>query len=300
MLLVTGSIGIDTVETPFGKSADCLGGSAIYFSLAASNFTEVRFLGVVGEDCPFDLEKIFEGKNVDLSGLEKRVGSKTFRWHGSYAGSMNEADTLLTELNVLAEAPANFPDTYCDSEYVFLANTHPSIQMQILDKVAGKKFVAADTMNLWINTTANELRELISRIDLLFINDGEARLLTKQDNLVGACEDILCMGPEIVILKKGENGVFMASKDGGFFALPAFPAAQVKDPTGAGDSFAGGVMGYIAKHNSTDKDTIRKAIAYGTACASFAISDFSTAGLLKANPQALDSRVQLLRNFVSF
>ncbi len=300
MLLVTGSIGIDTVETPFGKSDDCLGGSAIFFSLAASNFTGVRFLGVVGDDCPFDLERLFEGRNVDLSGLERRIGSKTFRWHGEYTGAMNEAATKLTELNVLAEAPATFPPVYSDSEYVFLANTHPAIQISILDKVKGRRFTAADTMNLWIDTTKDALAEMVSRIDLLFVNDAEARQLTGSYNLVSACEKILTMGPGTVILKKGENGVFTASKDGSFFALPAFPTREVKDPTGAGDSFAGGVMGYIAKAQSTRPEVMRNAIAYGTACASFAISDFSTAGVLKATPKLLDARVELLRSFVGF
>jgi len=300
MLLVTGSIGIDTVETPFGKSRDCLGGSAIFFSLAASNFTDVRFLGVVGDDCPFDLKKLFAGRNVDLKGLEHRHGSKTFRWHGSYAGSMNEATTKLTELNVLGEAPAIFPSAYTDSEYVFLANTHPAIQLEILSKVSGCRFCAADTMNLWINNTKEQLAEMISRIDLLFVNDAEARELTGSYNLVSACEKILAMGPKTVILKKGENGVFTASNDGSFFALPAFPTREVVDPTGAGDSFAGGVMGYIAKAQSTQPEVMRNAIAYGTACASFAISDFSTAGVQKATPKLLEARVEMLRSFVSF
>jgi sugar/nucleoside kinase (ribokinase family) len=300
MLLVTGSIGIDTVETPFGKSEDCLGGSAIYFSLAASNFTDVRFLGAVGDDCPFDLEELFAHRKVDLRGLEKRSGSRTFRWHGSYAGTMNDAQTNLTELNVLGEEPAVFPASYADSEYVFLANTHPELQMQLLDKVSGCKFSAADTMNLWINTTNDRLKEMIGRIDMLFVNDSEARLLTGKYNLVAACEDILSMGPQIVVVKKGENGVFMAEKQGSFFAIPAFPAADVKDPTGAGDSFAGGVMGYIANARSTDISVIRNALAYGTACASFTISEFSTAGLQKAEPEAIEARVAMLRSFVSF
>ncbi|MFI4912528.1 MAG: PfkB family carbohydrate kinase [Sedimentisphaeraceae bacterium JB056] len=300
MLLVTGSIGIDTVETPFGKSEDCLGGSAIYFSLAASNFSDVRFLGVVGEDCPFDLEEVFDGRKVDLTGLEYRKGSRTFRWHGSYAGSMNDAQTHLTELNVLGEQPAVFPESYTDSEYVFLANTHPSIQISLLDKLENCKFSAADTMNLWIDTTNDELKEMISRIDMLFINDSEARLLTGKYNLVSACEDILDMGPQVVVLKKGENGVFMAEKEGSYFALPAFPTSHVKDPTGAGDSFAGGVMGYIANAGNTDISIIRNALAFGTACASFTISEFSTLGLQKADMKLIEARVEMLRSFISF
>jgi cytidine kinase len=300
MLLVTGSIGIDTVETPFGKSQDCLGGSAIYFSLAASNFTDVRFLGVVGDDCPFDLAEIFAGRRVDLTGLEKRAGSRTFRWHGSYAGSMNEAQTNLTELNVLAERPALFPDSYSDSEFVFLANTHPQLQIELLDKLGGCRFSAADTMNLWIDTTNDALREMISRIDLLFVNDAEARLITGKYNLVAACEDILTMGPRVVVVKKGENGVFMAEKQGSYFAIPAFPAYDVKDPTGAGDSFAGGVMGYIARAGNTDIEVIKNALAYGTACASFTISEFSTGALQMADARLIEARVEMLRSFVSF
>ena len=300
MLLVTGSIGIDTVETPFGKSEDCLGGSAIYFSLAASNFTDVRFLGVIGDDCPFKLADVFAGRKVDLTGLEHRKGSQTFRWHGTYSGAMNDAQTLLTQLNVLGEQPAIFPQSYADSKYAFLANTHPTLQMQILDKISGCKFCAADTMNLWINTTNEELKKLVSRIDMLFINDAEARSLTGKDNLVSAAESLLEMGPRIAIIKKGENGVFMVDKSGEYFSLPAFPTSQVKDPTGAGDSFAGAVMGYIANADSTETHILRNALAFGTACASFTIEDFSIGTLQKANAKLIEERVRKLRSFVSF
>jgi len=299
-LLVTGSIGIDTVKTPFGVSKECLGGSAIYFSMSASYFTPVRFLGAVGADCPFDLAEVFKDRDVDLHGLEIRKNSKTFRWTGSYEGAMDEAKTDAVELNVLAEDPPEIPDEFKDSEYVFLANTAPALQMKLLEQVDSPEFVAADTMNCWIQNERDGLDELLLRIDCLIINEDEARMLTGEDNLIKAGEAILDMGPREAIIKKGASGSILCSSDGERFVLPAYPAGDVIDPTGAGDSFAGGLMGYLAHKNQTDFPTLKRAIAYGTVMASFTISDFSLKGLANANGDYIDSRLEALKEITSF
>lgn len=299
-LLVTGSVGIDTVRTPYGYNADCIGGSAVHFSMAASFFADVKFLGVVGGDFPFDLREIFDGRQVDLSGLEVRRGSKTFRWSGSYQGDMNEARTDEVELNVLAEAPPKVPENFQNCEYVFLANTAPSLQIELLSQLGSPAFVAADTMNHWIVTSNDDLKELLDRIDMLVLNDGEARLLTGQQNLVTAAKKILGLGPRFVVIKKGEHGSMMYTVDGDCFILPAFPATVVIDPTGAGDSFAGGMMGYLAQSDRVDVMTLRNAIVYGTVVASFTIGDFSVYGIKSASRDMIDDRFDLLRKVTQF
>ena len=301
-LLVTGSIGIDTVETPFGKRESVLGGSAVYFSYAASFFTPVRLVGVVGEDCPDGLLDIFEGRPVDTSGLETRQGSKTFRWHGSYVADMNAAETVEVDLNVLAERAPTIPEQYKDSQYVFLANTHPSLQAQMLGDLKQRKLVVADTMNLWIQTSRPELMALLKQIDGLVLNDGEARLLTGQDNLIAAAKDVLKMGPTFVVIKKGEHGCLMVTGDSGgeAFVLPAFPTEKVVDPTGAGDSFAAGMMGYLATQSSLSASTIKRALAFGTVTASFTISDFSIDGLRAASREQIDARWDEFKRAMTF
>jgi sugar/nucleoside kinase (ribokinase family) len=299
-LLVTGSIGIDTVKTPFGVSKDCLGGSAVYFSMAASFFTHVRFLGAIGSDCPFDLKKIFKGRPVDLNGLELRHTSKTFRWAGSYQGAMNEAVTDFVELNILSEEPPQMPEEYKDSKFVFLANTAPNLQIQLLDQLHKPKFVAADTMNLWINNNLADLKKLLKKIDCLILNETEARMLANEHNLITAAAKIEKLGPTVVVIKKGESGSIIRQANGDLFVLPAYPATIVKDPTGAGDSFAGGFMGYLAGQNKTDFATLKKAVAYGTVVASFTISDFSLKGLTKTTKRNIDNRLNELRNRVKF
>lgn len=299
-LIVTGSIGVDTITTPYGCNHDCIGGSAIYFSLAASYFAQVNFMGVAGEDCPFDLAEFFAGRKVNLDGLEIREGSKTFRWTGSYQGSMNEAHTDAVELNVLAEDPPHVPDSYRNSEYVFLANTSPALQMKLLDEMGRTSFVAADTMNLWITTAKDDLKKLMERIDMLILNDGEARLLTGQPNLMNAAKAILDMGPQYVIIKKGEHGSMLYDYAGQMFLLPAYPTALVIDPTGAGDSFAGGMMGYLAQAGTVDYMTMRKAMVYGTVVSSFTIGDFSVHGIQTATMEKIDERFELLRKVTQF
>ncbi|MBN1125934.1 MAG: hypothetical protein JXA82_13075 [Sedimentisphaerales bacterium] len=299
-LLVTGSIGIDTVKTPYGYSENCVGGSAIHFSMAASFFSPVRFVGVVGEDCPFALQEIFEGRDVDLGGLEFRQGSKTFRWNGSYEGDMNEAKTDAVELNVLAENPPEVPDSFKDSDYVFLANTAPALQMQLLDQLARPKFVAADTMNHWIITAQDDLKLLLDRINMLVLNEGEAKLLTGQKNLMSAAQNILDLGPKVVIIKKGEYGSMMVNSDGDCFILPGFPTSVVIDPTGAGDSFAGAMMGYLAKAGAVDVISLRKAIGYGTVVSSFTISDFSIHGIKAITMDDIEERFDTLKKVTQF
>src|SRR5580700_1049068 len=287
-LLVTGSIGIDTVETPFGKRDDIIGGSAIYFSYAASFFAPVRLVGVVGDDAPGSLFHVFDGRDVDTTGLEVRKGSKTFRWHGSYVKDLNEAVTVEVDLNVLAERAPKIPQNFLDSKYVFLANTHPALQQQMLGSLVSAKLVVADTMNLWIQTEKPELLKLLKKIHGLVLNDGEARLLTEKKNLIEAARDVLKLGPKFVVIKKGEHGCLLCT-DRDTFVLPAFPAEKVVDPTGAGDSFAGGMMGYLAtQHGSLSPATIKRALAFGTVVASYTIADFSLAGLKSASREQID------------
>jgi sugar/nucleoside kinase (ribokinase family) len=299
-LLVTGSIGIDTVKTPYGVSENCLGGSAVYFSMAASFFSPVRLLGVVGSDCPFDLAEVFADRSVDLTGLEVRAQSKTFRWTGTYNDNMNDRRTDCLELNVLAEASPRVPAEYKDSKFVFLANTAPVLQLELLEQIKDPVFVAADTMDCWIDSQLDDLKGLLKRIDCLIINEDEARMLAAENNLIKATEKILGMGPSVVIIKKGESGSIMCNADGERFILPSFPAADVKDPTGAGDSFAGALMGYLAQRTRTDFDSLKQAIAYGTVVASFAIADFSLDRLASINKTDIDSRFETLRKLTSF
>lgn len=299
-LLVTGSIAVDTVRTPFGVSEGCLGGSAVYFSMAASFFSPVRLVGVIGADCPFDLKEVFTDRSVDLRGLEVRGQSKTFRWTGSYHGTMSEAVTEKTEFNVLSEGPPQVPAEFRDSRFVFLANTAPALQLQLLEQIDKGAFVAADTMNCWIHGHRGDLEALLKKIDLLIINEDEGRMLAGEPNVVRGADRILQMGPKAVIIKKGESGSLMCDTSGRRFVLPAFPATEVRDPTGAGDSFAGGLMGYLAQKNKADFDTLKTAVAYGTVLASFTIADFSLKGLTSIKREDIDKRFDALREATQF
>jgi len=299
-LLVTGSIGIDTVKTPFGVSENCLGGSSIYFSMAASFFAPVRFVGVIGADCPFELAKVFDGRDVDLRGLEIRKQSKTFRWAGSYKEDMDYRTTDCVELNVLAEAPPRMPDEFKNSKFVFLANTTPALQLKLLAQIDRPEFAAVDTMDIWIDGHLDDLKTLLKKIHCLIINEDEARMLAKECNLIKAGEAILTMGPGVVILKKGQSGSIMCNADGEKFILPAYPATDVKDPTGAGDSFAGGFMGYLAQIGKVDFETLKAAMAYGTVVASFTIEGFSLSGLTSISRTDIDRRFVTLRKLTQF
>ncbi len=298
-LLVTGSIGIDTVETPFGKRENVIGGSAIYFSYAASFFTPVRLVGAVGDDAPGEMFKVFGDQDVDTTGLEVRKGSKTFRWHGSYIKDLNEAVSVQTDLNILAEAAPKIPDKFLDSKYIFLANTHPVLQQQMGCCLKAPKLIVADTMNLWINTARPELLKMLKMIHGLVLNDGEARLLTEKKNLIEAAREVLKMGPKFVVIKKGEHGCLMCSGDH-VFALPAFPAERVIDPTGAGDSFAGGMMGYLSTQGNFSMATLKRALAFGTVVASYTIADFSLGGLKSTTREQIDHRWTQFKQIVDF
>lgn len=299
-LLVTGSIGIDTVKTPHGVSEDCLGGSSVYFSMAASFFASVRFVGVIGADCPFDLNEVFRGRDVDLDGLEVRADSKTFRWAGTYMDNMDDRVTDNCELNVLAEAPPSVPPIFRNSKFVFLANTEPGLQQELLSQVERPLFTAADTMDLWINNNLDDLLALLKKIDCLVINEDEAKLLANEPNLIVAAQKILKMGVRIILIKKGASGSFMCNEEGEMFLLPAFPASEVIDPTGAGDSFAGGFMGVIAREGKADFNTLKQAVAYGTIMASFTIADFSLKGLEAATHGDVTKRLAMLERLTRF
>ena len=300
-LLVTGSIGIDTIETPFGNPDDVVGGSAVYFSYAASFFAPVRLVGVIGPDYPHDLRKLFASRDVDLTGLETRQGSKSFRWHGSYVQNMNEAQTVAVDLNVLAEAAPKIPAPFLDTTHVFLANTHPALQSQMIDALKSPRLIVADTMNLWIETTRNELLGLLKKIDGLVLNDGEARLLTGEKNMILASRKVLDLGPKFVVIKKGEHGSLMASReDNEVFVLPAFPADRVVDPTGAGDSFAAGMMGYLATQSHVSAGLVRRAMAYGTVVGSHPTGCVTPGGRPNAPGGAIEQRLAELGRVIRF
>ena len=299
-LLVTGSIGLDTLETPAGRRENVIGGSAIYFAYAASFFTPVRLVGVVGEDHPPELMTVFNGRPVDTAGLEVRRGSKTFRWHGSYVKDLNEAVTVEVDLNVLAERAPKIPPAFLDSQFVFLANTHPVLQQEMLGSLKSARLVVADSMNLWIQTQQPELRKLLAKVHGFVLNDGEARLLTEEKNLVTAGKQILKMGPRFVVIKKGEHGCLLISEKGAF-VLPAFPAEKVVDPTGAGDSVAGGMMGYLTTQQGiSSAATLKRALAYGTVVASYTIADFSLDALKRTDREQIDDRWLEFKSVMAF
>ncbi len=296
-LVAIGSVGIDTVETPFGRVENVVGGSAVYFSLAASFFTRVRIAANLGADFPDSAWEPLRDRGADLSGLKVFPDRPTFRWSGRYQGDMNSAETLLTELNVLAEAPVA-PPSYRGSPFVFLANMGPDVQLAMLEELGGQ-VVFADTMDLWIETQHGNLLALLRRLDGLILNDGEARMLTGESNLVRAGESLRAMGPRVVVIKKGEHGAFLFGPEFRF-ALPAYPTTEVVDPTGAGDSFAGGFLGSLAEAGDLEASSLRRAMAYGTVAASLTVERFSTAALAEAQRADLEDRFRELRDFVLF
>lgn len=272
-LLVIGSMGLDTIETPFGRVEDVIGGTAIYCGVAASYFANVRLVGVVGEDFPRAEIEFMKSRNIDLEGLEIKPG-KSFRWGGKYHMDLNSRDTLFTELNVFETFQPVIPEKYRDTPFVFLGNIGPDLQLDVLNQVRNPQFVALDTMNYWIERTPEALHRVLERIDVLLVNDSEARQLAGEPNLVKAARLIRKMGPKIIIIKKGEHGAVMTS-DGSFFWAPAYPLENAFDPTGAGDTFAGGFMGYLAKVGKIDDEALRQAVVYGSIFASFAVEKFS-------------------------
>jgi sugar/nucleoside kinase (ribokinase family) len=266
------------VETTTGKAENQLGGSAIYFSLASSFLNPVRLVGVVGEDFPSGYLKIFENRDVDYTGLEVRKGSRTFRWHGRYSEDMNYRDTVSVELNVLAERGPKIPQRFQDSEYIFLANSDPVLQMELLNQLTSPKFVVCDTMDLWIDHHRDNLKKLLSKVNGIILNDSESAALTGKRNILSAAREVSRMGPKLVVIKKGEHGAMLFHEES-LFLTPAYPTEKVIDPTGAGDCFAGGFMGKLADMNRLDLRSFAQALISGTVVASFAVEGFSMNGL---------------------
>jgi sugar/nucleoside kinase (ribokinase family) len=296
-LLVVGSVALDTVQTPFGHEHDVLGGSACYFSVASSVFTKPRLVGVVGEDFPEDHVRLLKSRDVDTSGLEVARG-KTFRWSGKYEGNMMSAQTLEVQLNVFGEFDPKLPDSYADSDLIFLANGHPALQERVRASYPKAKFTLADTMNLWIETARPDLDKLIGRVDAMILNDGEARELTGQQNLFDAGRAVLNHGPRYVIIKKGEHGAILMSREGERFVIPAMPLDTVKDPTGAGDSFAGGLMGYLATRDSVTFEDLKIGMICGNLVASFVVEQFSLGGTASLTKEKLGKRLAEYRKIV--
>lgn len=297
-LLVVGSVAFDSIETPHGNVDDALGGSASFFSVVASNFTKPRLVGVVGEDFPQEHKELFKSKGVDISGLVTENG-KTFRWKGRYHKDMNTRDTLEVHLNVFGSFNPVLPKHFVDSKFVFLANSSPIVQGKVLDQVVKPELVLADTMDLWINIQKKELLDLLPRIDGLLLNDSEAMLLTGESNLVRAGHATRKLGPKFVILKKGEHGAMLFS-EAGVFVVPAFPTEHVIDPTGAGDSFAGGVMGALASDNDKSPGSLRRAMGYGTVVASLTVEGFGLDRLKAISRREIDQRYSEYRSMLSF
>lgn len=298
-LVVTGSVGIDTVETPAGRAENVLGGSAVYFALAASLFTPTRMVAAVGGDFDARLFDPLRRRPIDMGGVETRSGSRTFRWSGRYQGAMNAAQTTDVRLNVLAEQAPPIPEPFLDSRYVFLANTHPDLQCEFAVRFRRAQFIMADTMDFWIQSQRPALERALQRVHGLVLNEGEAQLLTGQANLIAAGKAILSMGPRVVVIKKGEHGSLMMS-GADLCVMPAFPTDRIVDPTGCGDSFAGAMMGYLASIDRHDPAAIRSAMARGTAVASIVLESFSVEASAAATHEAVQQRVERLRQVSHF
>ena len=297
-VLVVGSVALDSVETPFGKAEDVLGGSANFFSASASLLAKVSVVGVVGSDYPVEKLDPLKKRGVDFSGLERAEGP-SFRWRGRYRHDLNSAETLETHLGVFSHFSPKIPEKLRDSHYVFLANIDPRLQMDVLEQIKKPKLVAFDTMNFWIQSRRPDLLKLLSLVDLVTLNDAEARQLTEKFNLVQAAQWILARGPRHVIIKKGEHGAFMFTENSIFFA-PAFPLESVFDPTGAGDSFAGGFIGYLAATGDLSEANMRRAVIYGSVMGSFAVEKFSIDRLLSVTRAEIDQRVREMRRLITF
>ncbi|HEY0529743.1 MAG TPA: PfkB family carbohydrate kinase [Gemmatimonadaceae bacterium] len=297
-VLVVGSVALDSVETPFGKADDVLGGSATFFSASASLLTKVSVVGVVGSDYPVARLDPLKKRGVDFTGLEHATGN-SFRWRGRYRHDLNSAETLETHLGVFSHFSPKIPDALKQIPFLFLANIDPRLQLDVLKQVKRPKLVACDTMNFWIQSRRPDLLELLEHVDLVTLNDGEARQLTEKANLVQAAQWIMARGPRHVIIKKGEHGAFMFNANSIFFA-PAFPLESVFDPTGAGDSFAGGFIGYLAATGDLSEANMRRAVIYGSVMGSFAVEQFSIDRLMTVTRREIDQRVKDLRKLVTF
>jgi len=298
-LLVVGSVAIDNVETPQARRDGLLGGSATHFSYAASFFTQVRLVGVVGEDWPPQHTELLKSRGIDTSGLQVVRGGKTFRWTGRYEPNMNDRETLDIQLNVFGEFNPELSESYRRAPYVFLANGVPALQLKVLDQVPGCRLAVADTMELWIQTTHSDLMQLFRRIDGLVINDSEAKMLAKTDNLVLAGHRVREMGPKFVVIKKGEHGAMFFSEHE-TYVMPAFPTENVIDPTGAGDSFAGAMMGYLAQQDNFDPESLKTAMAYGILVASFNVEGFGLDRMQQITRDDIEQRMTDYRKMLNF
>ncbi len=297
-IVVVGTVAFDTVETPFGRGENVLGGSATYFSTSASFFTDVSLVAVVGDDFPQEHIDFLHSRTIDTTGLQQAPG-KTFHWSGRYGFDLNEAQTLDTQLNVLMNFQPNLPESYRDAEYLFLANIDPDLQMSVLEQVRTPKLVACDTMNFWISSKADALRKVLQKVDIVVINEGEARQFTGEANLVKAARQIIALGCKRLVVKRGEYGVLMFTKDT-LFAAPAYPLEEVYDPTGAGDTFAGGFMGYLAKSGDLSEEGLRQAIIYGSVMASFNVEDFSLNRMKRLEYNEISSRFRSFKSLTHF
>ncbi len=297
-LLVVGSVALDSVTTPFGQAIEVLGGSATYFSYAASFFTEVKLVAVVGEDFPKPHLMTLKDGGVDLSGLQVTRG-QTFRWVGEYGFDLNEARTVDTRLNVFADFRPSLSAAHRKVPFLFLANIDPELQLEVLRQAERPQLVALDTMNFWIEGKRQALLKVLAEVDVLLINDSETRQLAREPNLIKAARAILALGPRTVVVKRGEYGALMVS-DGSFFFVPAYPMESVLDPTGAGDTFAGGFMGYLAREGRTDPESVRRAIVFGAVMASFTVEDFSLNRLLTLKADEIERRYASFQDLVRF
>lgn len=298
-IVVTGSVAFDSITTPFGSVEKALGGAATYFSVAASHFAPVRLVAIVGEDFDEDQMRIFEGRAIDLSGLERVEGGRTFHWTGEYGYDLNVAHTKDTQLNVFADFSPRLPDSFRQSDFVFLANIDPGLQLDVLSQVESPTLVALDTMNYWIESARDALLEVVSKVDLVVINEGEVRQLTEEVNLIRGARKILAMGPTWVVIKQGEYGSLMVTADQ-IFAAPAYPLEDVFDPTGAGDSFAGGMIGYLASSGKVSDERMRQAIVMGSVVASFTVEKFSLDRLAEVTREELNDRYRKIRQLTHF
>ena len=299
-ILAVGSIAFDSIATPSGRVENIVGGSATYFSLAASYFTEVRVVAVVGEDFKAEHENILKKRGVDTRGIERAKG-KTFRWGGQYLDNLNEAKTDFTELNVFERFQPRIPSEYMDSKFLFLGNIHPDLQSAVRLEMDKVRLTGGDTMNFWIQGTRPQLTETLKLINVLLINDGEAKMLANESSLPRAAKKVLAMGPQALVIKHGEYGATIFFREGAFgigshpFRAPALPIEEVKDPTGAGDSFAGGFMGYIASQRDINREVLKRALFYGGVMGSFAVERFGTERLQSLTRDEIDSRFQVFR-----
>lgn len=297
-ILLVGSLGLDTLETPFGRAADVLGGSASYFSLAAGLYAPVRMVAVVGDDFPSEHVELLKSKGVDLAGLQRAPG-KTFRWAGRYHYDLNTRDTLDTQLNVFADFHPQIPEAHRRSEIVFLANIHPELQLEVLDQVQDPELVVLDSMNLWIDIARDSLDRVMARVDMVAMNDEEARQYADTHNLVIAAQRILARGPRTAIIKKGEHGCVVAGPDG-IFAVPGYPLENVQDPTGAGDAFAGGFVGYLARTGDFSWSAVKRALVHGSVVGSFTVESFGVDRLASLTNAEVEERYQLFRELTMF